>query len=534
MTAFRLFLLTVSLAASVAAAGAARSDDASSAYPLPAVLTHTVVASLWPSVQQFYAARNYAPLWLENGAPTERAKQALTHLANADQEGLDPVHYTAIAPATATGTANPANPADGIPLDLAITGQLLHYLYEVRNGRLRDPERTGAAADFDIGQALTLLATAPDIGVALQNAVPGNAPYRALRRALSTYQAIARAGQDAPVPLGPSIKPGARDPRIPQIRDRLDRLGDLVGMPNGGEDGLYDPALVQSVIQFQKRHGLEPDGVIGKKTLAEMNISVEARIDQIAVNMERWRWLPGDLGNDYILVNIAGFRLEVFELGVPSMEMAVVVGRPFRRTPVFSAAVSYLEFSPTWTVPPTILKEDIIPGMRKDPELLAKKGVQIFSSWNRDAQLIDPATINWQAPASQLMSYRYVQPPGPKNALGRVKFMFPNQYSVYLHDTPDKNLFGKASRAYSSGCIRVERPADLAALLLADQPQWNEQEIGNAMNLEEPLRVTLAKPMPIYITYATAWIGEGGTIQFRPDIYERDATLQDALLGSLH
>jgi len=148
--------------------------------------------------------------------------------------------------------------------------------------------------------------------------------------------------------------------------------------------------------------------------------------------------------------------------------------------------------------------------------------------------LIDPATINWQAPASQLMSYRYVQPPGPKNALGRVKFMFPNQYSVYLHDTPDKNLFGKASRAYSSGCIRVERPADLAALLLADQPQWNEQEIGNAMNLEEPLRVTLAKPMPIYITYATAWIGEGGTIQFRPDIYERDATLQDALLGSLH
>ncbi|RVU38757.1 hypothetical protein EOI86_05665 [Hwanghaeella grinnelliae] len=535
----RRLLLSASLATLLATAAPAVCAAAETDFPVPDALRHTVTEPFWAQVNRFYDARGNVPIWIENGALTDRAKQALAHLANPDQEGLDPAHYSAADPLQALSNEPPGDPAvtlaTTLAADMTITGQLLHFLYEVRHGRLQDPESVGGDKAFDVEKALTLLTTAEDIEVALQNAVPGNAPYRALRRALSTYQAMARNNGTTPVdpiPGGPSIKPGNRDGRVPLIRDRLNQLGDLIAKPSGNEGDLFDPALVQSVIQFQKRHGLEPDGVVGKQTLAELNISIAARIDQITVNMERWRWLPGDLGDDYILVNIAGFRLQVFELGVPSIEMPVVVGRPFRRTPVFSAAVSYLEFSPTWTVPPTILKEDIIPGMRKDPELLAKKGIRIFSSWNRDAQIIDPAKIDWHAPMSQLVSYRYVQPPGPKNALGRVKFMFPNQYSVYLHDTPDKTLFDRASRAFSSGCIRVERPSDLAALLLSDQPQWTETEIAKAMALDEPVKVPLSKPIPIYITYATAWAGEGGTIEFRPDIYGRDASLQESLAGS--
>lgn len=531
----RLSLCSAALSSLLAIAAPAVCAATETGFPIPDALRHTVTEPFWAEVNRFYDARGNAPIWIQDGALTGRAERALAHLAKADQEGLDPAHYNAAVLVRDLNNEPPRDAAAALAADMTITGQLLHFLYEVRHGRLRDPETVGGEKAFDVEEALTLLTSAKDIEVALRNAVPGNAPYRALRRALSTYQAIARKGgiaTDAAIPAGPSIKPGNQDARVPLIRDRLNLLGDLVAKPSGAEGDLFDPALVQSVIQFQKRHGLEPDGVVGKNTLAEMNISVAARIDQITVNMERWRWLPSDLGDDYILVNIAGFRLEVFELGVPSMEMAVVVGRPFRRTPVFSAAVSYLEFSPTWTVPPTILKEDIIPGMRKDPELLAKKGIRIFSSWNRDAQVIDPANIDWNAPKSQLVSYRYVQPPGPKNALGRVKFMFPNQYSVYLHDTPDKNLFDRASRAFSSGCIRVARPMDLAALLLADQPKWTEAEIAKAMNLDEPVKVTLSNPIPIYITYATAWAGEGGTIEFRPDIYGRDASLQEALSSS--
>lgn len=531
----RLSLCSAALSSLLAIAAPAVCAAPETGFPIPDALRHTVTEPFWAEVNRYYDARGDAPIWIENGALTKRAERALAHLASADQEGLDPAHYDAAALVRELNNEPPRDADAALAADMTITGQLLHFLYEVRHGRLKDPETQGGDTAFDVGGALTLLTTAEDIKVALQNAVPGNAPYRALRRALSTYQAIARKGGaalDAPIPGGPSIKPGTRNDRVPLIRDRLNRLGDLIAKPSGAENDLYDPILVQSVTRFQKRHGLEPDGVVGKNTLAEINISVAARIDQITVNMERWRWLNGDLGNDYILVNIAGFRLEVFEQGVPSMEMAVVVGRPFRRTPVFSSAMSYLEFSPTWTVPPTILKEDIIPGMRKDPELLAKKGIRIFSSWNRDARIIDPASIDWHSPTSQLVSYRYVQPPGPQNALGRVKFMFPNQYSVYLHDTPDKNLFDRASRAYSSGCIRVERPAALAALLLADQPKWTEAEIAKAMTLTEPVKVPLSTPIPIHITYATAWIGEGGTIEFRPDIYGRDASLQEALSSS--
>lgn len=527
MTILRHWLPLVVLAFGIAAVPA-QAQDRPSSFPLPETLTHTVVEAIWPDVQSFYREREGAPLWFdENGAMTDRARRAIAHLGNAEQEGLDPAHYDAARLAQAIDGNAPADP----DLDLSITGQLLHFLYEVRQGRLRDSENA-VAATFDVSQALDLLANAPDIAAALRNAVPGNAPYRALRRALSTYQAIANSGHDAPIPDGPAIKPGTTDPRLPHIRDRLARLGDLVAKPAGVDETIYGPVLEQSVTLFQKRHGLEPDGVIGKKTLAELNFSIEARINQIAVNMERWRWLPGDLGDNYILVNIAGFRLEVFELGVPALEMAVVVGRPFRRTPVFSAEISYLEFSPTWTVPPTILKEDIIPGMRKDPELLSKKGITIFDGWNRDAAIVDPTSVDWNAPASRLMGYRYVQPPGEQNALGRVKFMFPNQYSVYLHDTPDKTLFGRASRAFSSGCIRVQQPAVLAELLLRDQSKWDGQAIAKAMALDAPMRVNLSTPMPIYITYATVWAGEGGTIEFRPDIYERDAGLQEQLLSS--
>jgi murein L,D-transpeptidase YcbB/YkuD len=311
---------------------------------------------------------------------------------------------------------------------------------------------------------------------------------------------------------------------VPALRARLAATGDLD--PAAAPDaGVFGAALEAAVKRFQARHGLAVDGIVGRKTYRALNVPVAARIRQIAVNMERWRWLPADLGERSVRVNIAGFTVDVIRHGETVLSMRAVVGTPYRKTPVFTGRMTYIDVNPTWTVPPTILKTDILPELRADPGYLAEHDMTLYAGWQADSPVVDPETIDWSTVSADAFPYRIVQAPGPTNPLGRVKFMFPNRHHVYLHDTPKRGLFEKNVRTFSSGCIRVERPVALAAELLDGVPGWSRARIADLMAAGTRKRVRLPDPWPVHVTYTTVWRAADGTIQFRNDIYGRDKRL---------
>jgi murein L,D-transpeptidase YcbB/YkuD len=281
--------------------------------------------------------------------------------------------------------------------------------------------------------------------------------------------------------------------------------------------------------RFQRRHGLAADGLVSPATLAALNVPVTARIRQLELNMERWRWLPRELSSRYILVNIANAALEVVEDGRSVLRMRVVVGRPDRRTPVLSARMTALVLSPYWHVPPRITTEDQLPLIRKDPAYLTRQSMTIMQGRGAEARPIDPSTIDWSKMTAETFPYHLRQDPGPHNALGRMKFMFPNRFQVYLHDTPTRGLFAKPVRALSSGCIRLERPIDLAAYILRDDPRWSRDKILAAIEQRTAHVVRLPAPIPVHLVYWTAWIQPDGEVHFRQDIYGDDHALENAL-----
>jgi murein L,D-transpeptidase YcbB/YkuD len=278
----------------------------------------------------------------------------------------------------------------------------------------------------------------------------------------------------------------------------------------------YDEPLVAAVRRFQALHGLHDDGIVDKRTLEELNVPVEERIDQIRVNLESGRWLLHDVGGTFVAVNVAGYRLYYVHDGAVEWETRVQVGKPYRRTPVFRSEISYLVFNPTWTVPPGILWEDIIPAQRRDPTAIERKGLRVFDDAGEE---VPPAAVDW---TTRSFPYILRQDPGPTNALGRVKFMFPNPHFVYLHDTPSKDLFDEDDRAFSSGCIRVEGPMALAERLLAGQPGWSREEIDRIVAAGKTRTVTLQRPVPVLITYWTAWVASDGALYLHRDVYGRD------------
>jgi murein L,D-transpeptidase YcbB/YkuD len=283
------------------------------------------------------------------------------------------------------------------------------------------------------------------------------------------------------------------------------------------------------VKRFQARHGLEPDGWVGPATLEALNVPVERRIEQIKANLERWRWLPLNFGERFILVNIASFTLDVIENGRSVLRMPVIVGRDYRETPVFGAAMTYLLLNPTWTVPPKLAVEDILHRVQEDPGFLAEKKIRVFSDWTEKATEIDPAAIDWMGLSAARFPYQLRQDPSPENSLGRIAFMMPNSYSVYLHDTPEKWLFERAERILSSGCIRLANPLGLAEYLLAGQADWDRQRIQAAIEDGATRIVRLTRPVPVFMVYLTAWVDDRGVVQFQRDVYGRDSPLIRAL-----
>jgi murein L,D-transpeptidase YcbB/YkuD len=355
----------------------------------------------------------------------------------------------------------------------------------------------------------------------LLDLVPTNPEYEALKKALGGYRQLAAKGgwPRVPAPATAKLKPGQASPLVPALAARLAATGDYSGaLPPDGRHAVYGPALQDAVKRFQRRHGLQDDGLVGGPTVAEMNIPIDARIRQIEMNMERWRWLPRVLGERYLLVNIPEMRLDVWDGGQVPLSMRVVVGKPDTQTPIFNEQMTHVVFAPYWNVPPDIAEKETMPSVMRDPAFLDKMNMEVVDAKGNP---VDPGSVD----LGNASEYRFRQRPGTSNALGLVKFMFPNQFDVYLHDTPADSLFARASRSFSHGCVRVEQPEQLAQYVLRDQPEWTPEKISEAMHAGHEQIVKLKEPIPVYLGYWTARVTPDGILQFRQDVYGIDARL---------
>jgi murein L,D-transpeptidase YcbB/YkuD len=419
-----------------------------------------------------------------------------------------------------------------IDLELLLTDAFFMYGSHVLTGQI-DPRGLNEAwfgdrPELDLETTLWEALETNQVAELLQNLRPPHAGYAGLRKALASYRAIVATGGWPIIPDGPKLQRGDRGPRVAMLRHRLVLTADL-DRASAPVDDIFDVALEQGLQRFQERHGIDTDGVVGAATLTALNVPAEARVRQIELNMERWRWLPPQLADRYILVNVANFALDVVEHGQSVLTMRVVVGKPARRTPFFSAEMTHLVLNPHWYVPPTIAIQDKLPLIRRDPNYVARQNFKLFRDGDSGVARVDPMSVDWSSVSARNFPYRLRQDPGPRNALGRVKFMFPNPYHVYLHDTPSRELFAKAERAFSSGCIRLEKPIELAEYLLRDDPKWTQQKLLASIGKGGEQTVQLPTSIPVYLLYWTAWVRDDGVVQFRKDLYERDRVLDKAL-----
>ncbi len=493
------------------------------------------------TLPRFYVQRVFRPAWSDGNRLRPASGELLEALRTAGNEGLRAADYhleeiqRLVTVASNRQRSRQSQAASMLAdLDLLLTDAFLVYGAHLLSGRVNpetiDPEWHATRREADLAALLERSLSSDGPATGLRQLLPRHEGYQRLKEALARYKDIAAHGGWQTIPDGSRVVLGDQDARIPALRQRLALVGDM-GAATAGDSDLLDSLTVAGLVRFQIRHGLEFDGVLGNATLAALNVPVEERIRQLELNLERWRWLSQDLGERHIIVNAAGFELEVFEGMQVVLAMRVVVGRTYRRTPAFTAPLRYLVFSPFWHVPHSLAVLDQVPMQQNDSEYFSRVGMRVFENWGADAREIDPATVDWRSVTPQSFTYRLRQDPGAQNALGRVKFMLPNRHNVYLHDTPSRDLFARAQRDFSSGCIRLEQAMELAVYLLGDTPGWDLSAITAAATAGVETTVPLPNPVPVHILYWTAWANEDGTIHFRHDIYRRDERLLTALLS---
>jgi murein L,D-transpeptidase YcbB/YkuD len=505
----------------------------------------------WPNfsdyskhLQKFYGFRSDSLWWVAGTEPTPQARQAIALLQQAGLKGLSPDDYDGprwrdrLARLQAAA-AQPASQA-AVKFDLALTISMMRYISDLHIGKV-NPERLAFELD-DESKKYALpeflrdhIVSAIDVAGELAQVEPPYPGYRRTLQAFQTYVELAKKddGKQLPPPVAPkkTIAPGDTWLGVPRLARLLRLVGDLPAGASVAPDRLiYDGPLVDAVKSFQRRHGRDIDGRIGAQTLADLNVPLSRRVEQMQWTLERWRWLPDISRKAPIVVNIPEFRLRAYDKDFNvGLTMKVVVGKAYGHgTPVFSQSMQYLIFRPYWEVPPSIIRAEMIPHLQKDPDYLAKDRLEIVDS-RRNPVATETVTPDMLA---QLRAGKLFirQMPGPKNSLGLVKFLFPNSYNVYLHDTPAPELFAQSRRDFSHGCIRLEKPADLAAWVLRDKAGWTPERIHEAMTSgPDAQQINLSHPIPVVIVYATVVVPDDGLVHFYDDIYGHDAALQKAL-----
>jgi murein L,D-transpeptidase YcbB/YkuD len=479
------------------------------------------------------------PAWVHEGHATSQALAVISALESSQQKGLNPEDYDAsLWPARLEALKAAPNNTDTVAhFDAALTVSTIRYLSNLRIGRLNpNPATFGITLGkehYDLPRFLVQkVLTDSTMTDVLNEVEPQYLGYKRAEVALQTYEALASQNHSEPLPdVQRTVTTGDAYRGAEQLGQRLRMLGDLpqqaAAMPN---EGVYSEPLVAAVKHFQGRHGLTVDGRLNKETLRQLNTRMSDRVLQLQDSLERWRWLPADYPESPVMVNIPGFMLRVFsDDHHVAMRMKVVVGKALRhQTPVFAKNMKYIIFRPYWNIPLDITRTDVVPGIRKNSHYLARKGFEVT---DQNGRVITRGPVS-AATLAQVKSGKLMvrQRPGPANSLGLVKFMFPNEYDVYLHSTPAPELFKRSRRDFSHGCIRVEKPAELAAWLLRDQPKWTLENIKAAMQSgPDNKQVNLSTPVPVVIVYLTAVVEENNEVYFFDDIYGYDSSLNNAL-----
>jgi murein L,D-transpeptidase YcbB/YkuD len=485
------------------------------------------------TVLAFYKARDGKPAF-DSGSKISALREAIDAIA---EDGLDPAHYhLARIDSLIAGSKNALGIDFDPNLELLLADAAAAMIDDAKYGRVR-PASVDSTWNVDLRkdapavvEALERVAKAPSPAEAIESEKLDHFIYRGLKDELARLRIVEQAGGWRPIPAGATIKPRERGLRVALVRARLAATGELAAEYAAIDDStVYDDSLVAAAKRFQDRHRLDADGRLGAGTIQAMNVPVEKRIDQVRVNLERARWVVAGLGSDFMLVNLPAFKAYLIRDGQKIWETRTQIGGEARQTPSFRAKMTYLVLNPTWTVPPTILKEDVFHGKAPPESMLVKKHLQVL---DMKGNPVDPSTIDWRKANPDAFPYLLRQAPGDDNALGHVKFMFPNPYDIYLHDTPSRDLFTKQKRTFSSGCIRIENPIELARILLADDARWDSTRIDTTIAGGKTQTVGIKKAVPVLIVYWTVSVGTEGDIHYAPDVYKRDPTVLAALRKS--
>ena len=481
----------------------------------------------------FYENRNYRRAWTN----PQTVAQLIAAVEGISADGLDPsdYHYPRLKEIQLRfETAPSATPRTLAEADILLSDSLLRLVYHLTFGKV-DPQGLSPYLNLlrviDHPDPLGQIERAVDSGSLdhfLDSLKPKHPFYLRLKTALSAYRSIRHSGGWQPIPTDALLSIGVRDERVLQLRRRLRLTGDL--RDDKLSSDLFDEHLEGALIRFQIRHYLEPDGIANRITLQVLNEPVQQRIDQIRANLERARWVLHGVPRTYLIVDIAGYVIHFVRNDRITWSARVQVGQPFRQTPVFKSEIRRLVLCPTWTVPPGIFQRDILPQVKKDPSALKRLGIKIYTVDNRT---VDAETIDWSRYPKDRFPYILRQNPGPNNPLGNIKFVLPNPYFIYLHDTPEQQEFDSPWRALSAGCIRVEYPLELAELLVGDSDRWSIERLRRQIRQKRTTNIDLPLPPTILLLYMTVWVDEKQVIYFREDVYHRDAKILEGLAGEV-
>ena len=486
-----------------------------------------VLVSPKKTLTNFYKSRDFQPIW-EN----MDINYLMKSLYEIEADGLkkEDYYYTEIIDLIkAEHTDSLKITESKADLEILLSYSLSKLFNHLNSGKV-DQKTLKSEWDIDKGDAgsrykqLSKALESPNLYQFIETQKPQLSYYKSLKKALGKYEEYKKNGGWVKVPEGSTLNPGTYDRRVLKLRDRLLTTGHLLSSDNF-ETVQFDEQLEQAVKKFQLHHNLNPDGVVGPNTLGELNVDVDKRINQIKVNLERARWVLNNTQDKFVIVNIAGFKAYYAADGEILWSSRIQVGKPYRKTPVFKSEIKHLVFNPSWSVPPGIFRKDMLPIVKRNPGYLTARG---FNVYDYNGKKVSPTAINW-AQYSRNVPYSIRQKPGSRNALGRVKFIFPNDHFVYLHDTPNRSLFNKDIKTFSSGCIRVEKPFELAELLLNDNEKWDQQNIKKVINKRKTRTVFLDEPVPIMILYWTASADKDGNVYFMKDIYGRDKAILNLL-----